>query len=154
MIDRICFYTLLQSKECTGRIPVSDKRIPLALINLEIEAAVPIFLYAAIGWEALEPSFGQPATTMLFKIWRNTSEANTLVYSVKDSAEPRSNRNRVTSFCHIDSSFDKPEAVVYTLTAESPDRNGAAQITGYVSFVATIFAKDINGYDSGIHCNL
>lgn len=136
MSDKICFCTLPQSKESAGKIPVSDKQTLLALVNLEVEDQAPIFLYAAICWEALEPSFEQPATTMLFKIWRNTSKTNTLVYSIKDSAEPRSNRNRVTSFYHIDNSFNKPGAIAYILTAESPDRNGAAQITGYVSFMA------------------
>lgn len=136
MIDKICFHNLPQSEESACKIPVSDKQMPLASVNLEIVDEVPISLYAAIGWEALKPSFEQPATTILFKIWRNTSKANMLVYSVKDSAEPRSNRNRVTSFCHIDSSFDKPGTTSYILTAESPDRNGIAQITGYVSFMA------------------
>lgn len=138
MIDKIYFHTLPQSEESAGKISVFGKQIPLALVNLEIQDESPIFLYAAIGWEALKPSLDQPATTILFKIWSKTSKANTLVYSVKDSAEPRTNRNRVTSFCHIDNSFDKPEAVAYILTAESPDHNGTAQITGYISFMAVL----------------
>lgn len=108
--------------------------MPIASLTTNVASNLLIALRATIGWQAV--SGGR--TNVIFKIWRGAPVTGTLIFSAEDSGESGFDRNRVTSFSHVDSGFTASQPVTYTLTVETPDAGRIVNIVGPVTFTAAV----------------
>jgi hypothetical protein len=125
----ISFYEFPNNVVNGAAIPLSQVVVPLAALTIETQTFSRILLRGSFGWVALSNKQGVNEVSVLFKIWRGAPNTGTLIYSIRDSSESWADRNKMTSFAHVDSGFSESKNITYTFTAELPS-GGSANVIG------------------------
>lgn len=139
MARPISFYELPNNIVGGALIPLSTTSIPLASVTISVNPSSQVILRGTVGWQGLAAEPFNYEISVLFKIWRGAANTGTLLYSIRDSSESWADRNKTTSFVHIDDHFTECKDVTYTLTAELAS-GGKANVVGPLLFAVT----DIN----------
>ncbi|MEL4106135.1 hypothetical protein AAFA46_04745 [Oscillospiraceae bacterium WX1] len=130
----ISYYELINNTVGGANIPIAQAPVPLAYFTVNVQAGQTVILRPSVCWNITGSSL--PKVDVLFKLWRGAPVTGTLVCSADDSADVE--RAAVTSFSHVDSGFTAAQTVTYVLTAEAPDINHAANITGALTVTASV----------------
>jgi len=128
------FYELPNNNVNGASIPISNAPIPLASLTLDVTPGGMIALRSNVGWQTILGG----RTNVLFKLWRGAPITGTLICSAVEGAESSFDRDRVTSFLHVDSGFTTSQRITYTLTVETPDAGKTVDVIGPVTFIARL----------------
>jgi hypothetical protein len=127
------FYTLPDNTAGSVSIPITATPQPIALLNIDVDANSKVLLRGTVGWIGTGPTF--PKTDVVFKLWRGAPITGNLIFSVDDSGD--FDRNKVTTFGHVDTGFSALQNVTYVLTAELVDPARAAVVIGALTLTAS-----------------
>ncbi|SMD02564.1 hypothetical protein [Sporomusa malonica] len=140
-IDQFRFYVLPNNTTGSVSIPLTLSPTPTTLASLSLrsdsDCNSTVLLTATVGWLAVTDGTGLEKVNVLFKIWRGTPVAGTLIFSADDSGESGADNRKVTSFAHVDNRSRSSKSPTYFLTAELPDAGSAATVIGPITFTAT-----------------
>jgi hypothetical protein len=139
MATQLNVYQFPNNVADTALIPLSALPIPLAALALPVNSNSQVIIRGTVGWVDTESILEVNQTSVLFKIWRGAPFTGTLIFSVRDSSESWADRNKTTSFVHVDDNSTESKDITYVLTAELVTV-GQANVVGPLFF----FVSDVN----------
>ncbi len=128
------YYTLPDNTAGSVLIPITTTPQPIALINIGVNTNDEVVLRGTVGWLITKPGIAFLITDVVFKLWRGAPVTGELIFSVEDSSD--FDKNKVTSFAHVDTGFSGSQEVTYVLTAEVADERQSAAVIGALTLTA------------------
>jgi hypothetical protein len=128
------YYTLPDNTAGSVLIPITTTPQPITSINIGVNTNDKVVLRGTAGWLITVPGIAFLTTNVVFKLWRGAPVTGRLIFSVEDSSD--FDKNKVTSFAHVDTGFSAPQEVTYVLTAELTNINRSAAVIGALTLTA------------------